>query len=291
MPLNKLQSVFKNNNRFHYDKNKNINKLNAFRSKDLPSIEPQGFDPRRKSVSSGDVELFSEILTSTTEALIENETAKALTIVSANVEFLLKTNVPSLAQNLLNQTPLLRDNNTQQGYTFIMDFLEAVVNETELLVKRNQELLRSILESAKSGEISLENLIKKRKNDVTSADFLVFLDAEIDNVGERSAAGQLLSTIRLRLLEEVGDAMMSADVAILPRLLAIENDEDLKNETLIYLKTLKNLAAIELFLQNLRFMKKQMDKKYTNVDPMLLQNLAKIEVIASTVAETMKNEK
>ena len=57
-----------------------------------------------------------------------------------------------------------------------------------------------------------------------------------------------------------------------------------------YLKILKNLAAIELFLQNLRFMKKQMDKKYSNVDPMLLKNLAKIEVIASTVAEKMQND-
>ena len=291
MPLDKHQVLTRNNNRFHSEIINDNFKLQASRSKGLPSLEPQGFNPRRKTVSAGDVELFSEILTSTTEALQEDEAAKALTIVSANVDFLLKTNVPSLAQNLLNEIPSLRDDEAmQQGYSFIMDFLEAVVTETASLVKRNQELLRYILEAAKEGEDSLENAIKKRKNDMTSADFLVFLEAEIDNVGDQSAAGQLLSTIRLRLLEEVGDTMMTADVAILPKLLSLESDEDLKTETLKYLKILKNLAAIELFLQNLRFMKKQMDKKYSNVDPMLLKNLAKIEVIASTVAEKMQND-
>ena len=245
-------------------------------------------DPRRKTVSSGDVQTFSTILTDITEALKDDKPEKALTIASTHVDWLLKRNAPVLAQTLLNDIPELREDMAmQQGYSFLLDFLEAVVNETAAMVDRNQKILRKVLEAAKESELFLDEMIKENRDDMCSADFLVYLDAEIESVGATSAAGKLLETVRLRLLEEAGSTM-SPDVAVLPRLLAIEDELELKEKTLEYLQGFNDIA-IELFLQNIRFMKKQMDRKYNDVDPALIQNLTRIEMIAAGVVASGGN--
>ena len=69
---------------------------------------------------------------------------------------------------------------------------------------RHRKTLRMIMEASKKGEDLLNEFIKTNKKVVTSPEFIVFLDSEIENQDTNSAMENYLVTIKLRLLDELG---------------------------------------------------------------------------------------
>ena len=81
--------------------------------------------------------------------------------------WLYSRNVPALAQMMLQEFPVLReDDGMMRGYMFLIDFLEAVAKETSGLLQKNQRLLRIILEAAKINEDELNEQIQKHSDEV-----------------------------------------------------------------------------------------------------------------------------
>ena len=86
---------------------------------------------------------------------------------SQNMGWLYSRNVPALAQMMLQEFPVLReDEGMMRGYMFLIDFLEAVAKETTGLLQKNQRLLRIILEAAKVSEDELNVQIQKYSDEV-----------------------------------------------------------------------------------------------------------------------------
>jgi hypothetical protein len=254
-------------------------------ARNLPPLTPQPSNPRSSIVSTADMEKFTSLLKSFAEKL-DAEPEGALSLASANVQWLLSKNIPSMAQRLLNDDPALRkDEGMMQAYIFLMDFVETVSKGTVDYLEKHQGSMRLLLEAAGKGEKVLNDAIAENRERLVDPGFLVYVDSEIEGAAKGTPAEQALSTIRLRLLELVGEGL-SPDVAVLPRLLSEDTDKDLRKATLAYLKDLSTPGK-DLFLLNLRLLKKEMVKKYDSVDPDLMSRMEKIEDI---VVETMRKE-
>eukprot|EP00597_Dinobryon_sp_UTEXLB2267_P002253 CAMPEP_0170067922 /NCGR_PEP_ID=MMETSP0019_2-20121128/7074_1 /TAXON_ID=98059 /ORGANISM="Dinobryon sp., Strain UTEXLB2267" /LENGTH=85 /DNA_ID=CAMNT_0010275405 /DNA_START=580 /DNA_END=833 /DNA_ORIENTATION=+ len=81
----------------------------------------------------------------------------------------------------------------------------------------------------------------------------------------------LLVTVKLRLLDEQGKRL-GVDVMILPKLAAEEDPSELRRKTILHLESYDNTGKL-LFLQTLKLLRKEMLKRYQNVDPLLVMNL------------------
>ena len=172
-----------------------------------------------------------------------------------------------------------------------MDFVEAVSNEMTSYVSKHQGSMRMLLEAASKGEAALNATISDNLERLTDPGFLVYVDSELDGAAKGTPAADVLVTVRLRLLELVGEGL-SPDVAVLPRLLSEETLEGVQRATLGYLRDFSTPGK-ELFLLNLRLLKKEMGRKYESVDPELLERMAQIEQVveASMKDETYREEK
>ena len=221
----------------------------------------------------------SIISTPEEEAQLAKEgTKKALKVVTAEMKWLYRRNIPGLVQMLLQspQGPILRQNTSiMNAYLFIIDFLEAVANESSSSLKLNQASLRALLEAAKKGEDAVDEVVKKDVQAFTNPAFFVYLDSEIDN--STGPMNQLLTTVKLRLLDEVGK-QKGIDIQMIATIAAINDPIELKTKTMSYLKDYDK-DGLDLFLQVLRILTSEMKKRYNKVDPGLLLNMAEIERI------------
>lgn len=113
-----------------------------------------------------------------------------------------------------------------------------------------------------------------------------YVNSELQGTTAGSPAEDVLSTIRLRLLELVGEGL-SPDVAVLPRLLSEDSPEGLRRATHDYLREFSTPGK-DLFLLNLRLLRKEMGKKYNGVDPELVQRMDQVEeaVVDAIVDDT-----
>jgi hypothetical protein len=150
-----------------------------------------------------------------------------------------------------------------RAFSFTMDFLEAVSNETSSLLKRRQASLRAVMEAAKQGEDALDAIINERFTELSDAEFLVYLDSEIDSQVGNVAMETFLVTIKLRILEEAG-RIKGLDVAILPRLAAESNLQTMKVKTLQYIADFDQEGKV-LFLQTLGIVRRELSIRYENV--------------------------
>jgi hypothetical protein len=76
-------------------------------------------------------------------------------------------NIPALTQMMLNEFPSIRqDDGMMRGYMFLLDFLEAVAKETSTLLKRNQNILRQLLEASKMSEDAVNAKMRELIDDV-----------------------------------------------------------------------------------------------------------------------------
>lgn len=230
----------------------------------------------------------SIIKTPEEEAQLAKEgTKKALKIVTAEMKWLYRRNVPGLVQMLLQspQGPILRQNTSiMNAYLFIIDFLEAVANESSSSIKVNQSSLRALLEAAKKGEDNVDEVIRKDVQTYTDPAFFVYLDSEIDNSSE--AMNQLLTTVKLRLLDEVGKEK-GIDIQMIASLATINDPLELKKKTMSYLYEYDK-DGVSLFLQVLKILNSEMKKRYNNVDAGLLLNMAEIERICISYIDSKK---
>jgi hypothetical protein len=210
----------------------------------------------------------------------------ALTVCSQNMGWLFARDLPGLAQMLLTEYPALRqDTGMMRGYMFLLDFLEAVGSETSKLLKKNQDAMKSLLDAMKTSEQAVDQVMESNEV-LKSPEFLVYLDSEIQTAEPNGPMESLLVTVKLRLLEELGKKF-GYDTTIIPKLAAEENPADLRRKTIEHLQSYDGVGGKDLFLQALRMMKKEMKKRYTQVDPLLLMNLSEIEKIAQ---ELLKRE-
>ena len=113
---------------------------------------------------------------------------------------------------------------------------------------------------------------------LTGADFRLYLDTEIEAQDTNSPQENMLVTVKLRLLDELGKSM-GVDVMILPQLAAEEDPAELTRKTILHLEGYDTTGQ-QLFLQTLRIMLGEMKKRYQAVDPLLLLNLREVERIA-----------
>ena len=203
----------------------------------------------------------------------------ALSLASQNMGWLFARDVPGLTQLLLKEYPALRqDSGMMRGYMFLVDFLEAIGRETSNLLKKNQAAMKTLLEAMKVSEAAVDEVIEHSAV-LKSPEFLVYLDSEIQSQERNGRMENLLVTIKLRLLEELGKDL-GYDTTILPKLAAEEDPAELRRRTLEHLQTYEGVGGKELFLHALRLMKKEMKKSHTKVNPLLVANLGEVEKIA-----------
>ena len=164
---------------------------------------------------------------------------------------------------MLSQIPEGDGPSTLRAFSFTMDFLEAVSKETSSLLKRRQASLRAVMEAAKKGEEELNRVMEERFSELSDAEFLVFLNSEIDNQASNPAMESFLVTIKLRILEEVGRSR-GIDIAILPKLAAEENLQTMRAKTLQYIAGFDEEGKL-LFLQTLGIVRRELEKRYANV--------------------------
>jgi len=236
-------------------------------------------------IRTSDVDRFTTLLTNVSQHL-EHRTEVALSVVSEHMGWLLSKNVPKLAQ----MVPSIDSSaGLQQGYTFVMDFLEVIVKETASLRSKHQATMKKLFDalSQSKDEPALNAFLKANREEVTSASFLVYLDSELENAPSDSSAERFLLTLKLRLLQEVGEGMGDS-VAMLPRLLTLDEAE-MRAETLLYLSDLDRDGK-ELFGDNIRLMRADMRKKYVELDPQLEANLSLLEQITHDAAVSTQTD-
>lgn len=153
-----------------------------------------------------------------------------------------------------------KDAGMMKGYMFIIDFLQIVSAESEMRIKKNQKLLLSLLDACKRGDDELIQLINTSYDDVTSSDFLVHLDCEIENQNSNSVTENMLVTLKLLLIEEVGKRK-GDDILMLSKLAAEDDDDVLDEKTREYFKKYDVLGK-QLFLQTFLILKSDMKKRY-----------------------------
>eukprot|EP01036_Dinobryon_divergens_P025762 gene25762-34343_t len=215
-------------------------------------------------------------------SVLDSAPEAALSIASKEIGWLLARDVPKLTQMLLDDYPQLRQDNTMmRSYMFLMDFLEAVTKETSSLLKSQQSLMRALLEAAKVSETKLTDFFSTNIEKLLHPDFLVYLDAEIENQDPNTPMESLLVTIKLKLLDEQGKRL-GVDVMMLPKLAAEADPSELKRKTVLHLESYDN-SGKRLFLQTLKLMRKEMLKRYQNVDPLLVMNLREVEKITESL--------
>ena len=88
--------------------------------------------------------------------------------------------------------------------SFVLEFLELVAKETKQMMSTHQLSLKKLLEASRISENAINTLLSREREQFTSLEFLVFLDSEIESQEENSPAQNLLVTIKLRVLDEVG---------------------------------------------------------------------------------------
>lgn len=236
-----------------------------------------------------DMKYLAFILTNITETL-GTQPEVALSIASKELGWLYSRNVPKLIEMLIERYPSLRDNSAlQKGYMFLVDFLEIVAKETSELIVRQQEALKKVLDAAKISEQRVDEVIREYQKDICTSDFLLYLDTEIETFDDGSPSGNsmtsMLVTIKLRILDEMGKDM-GLDVTIIPMLATEDNPLKLKEKTLAHLRG-HDEAGRALFLQTLRIIISEMDRRYERIDPMLKSQLKEIEtIVQSCVGES-----
>jgi hypothetical protein len=275
--------------------NRRITSLDVY----IPPGSSQGFGPTKGASPSTrpakmtlkepvfeDMEYLAIMLANITEVM-DIAPEQALTIVSRDMGWLYSRDVPKLTQMLLNEVPSVRqDNAMMRAYMFLMDFLEAVGNETTALLKQNQETLRKLMENAKLSEKALNDHIAANSDKLLKPEFAVYLDAEISAQDTNTPMENLLVTIKLRLLDEYGKTL-GVDVMLLPKLASEEDPSELKRKTVEYLEMYDD-SGKTLFLQTLRLMMGEMAKRYDNVDPLLIMNMREIEKITQSMIQTQR---
>lgn len=246
----------------------------------------------KMGLTNDDMVKMGALLTNITEFL-GTQPEMAFTVASQELDWLFTRNLPGLTQMLLQEYPILRqDTAMMNSYLFLLDFMEALAKETSTLLKKNQDTLRSLLQTLKEGEQYLDKFLKNDKNNnVLTPEFMVFLQSEIDNLELNSPMESLLNTLKLRIYEEIGSNEMGDDVTIIPKLASIKDINELRTETRRHLSTFNSIGAKELFLQGLMMMRQEISKSYQDVDDILLFNLKEIQKICEeTIKEEAKQE-
>ena len=65
-----------------------------------------------------------------------------------------------------------------RAYYFVLDFLEAIANETSGLMKRRQATLKKIMEAAKVSEIEVDKIMRENNIEVRSH-YLIFMHSSM----------------------------------------------------------------------------------------------------------------
>lgn len=231
------------------------------------------------SLSFEDMRQWALILNNVTDHIDINKPEVALSEISKHMGWLYSRDIPKLTEMLMKEFPEIREfEGVGRAYRFILDFLEVVAKETNTMMASHQLSIKKLLEASKISEKAIDKLLEKENSQFTSSDFLVFLDCEIESQEENSPMQNLLVTIKLRILDEIG-RNLGVDVMILPKLASEGNPAELKRKTVEHLKSYDR-AGKELFLQTLQIMRGEMKRRYNNVDPLLSLNLEQIEKIA-----------
>ena len=176
-----------------------------------------------------DMKEMAFILANITEHL-DTQPEVSITVASQRMGWLYSRDIPKLTQMLLQEFPAFRqDESMMRAYLFLLDFLEAVVKETNDLQETNQKALRILLEAAKVSEQQVDLVIMDSKEQLTKPEFMLYLDAEIESQDPNSPLENMLVTVKLRLLDEIGKGM-GVDVMILPKLAAEDDPSELRRK-------------------------------------------------------------
>ena len=239
--------------------------------------------------TKADMKQMAFILANVSDSL-DQQPEVALSAASQNMGWLFARDVPTLTQMLLTEYPSLRqDTGMLRGYMFLLDFLEAVGKETSSLLKKNQKALKLLFDAMKVSEAEVDRTIAEHANELTSPEFLLYLDSEIEAQDTNTPMEGLLVTVKLRLLEEAGRAL-GYDVTIIPKLASEEDPAELRRKTLEHVQSYESLGGKELFLQALRLMRREMKMRYNNIDPLLLLNLDEVEKITLGLIQRGRKE-
>ena len=126
-----------------------------------------------------DMKVVAAILANITDHINTNP-GYAMRVVTDNMSFLYTRNIPILTQMLLKEYPELKQDKLMlNSFMFLIDFLEAVTKETTNLLSQNRDLLRLVLESAKTSESKFEEVIMNNKKKVSYMHIFITYDYTI----------------------------------------------------------------------------------------------------------------
>eukprot|EP01033_Poteriospumella_lacustris_P008588 gene8588-6181_t len=232
-----------------------------------------------------DMEALKNIYSDMATAIEGENVEQALRLVSSNVGFVFRKNIPKLTEMMLRRYPELRANEyVLQAYYLILNAMEALAAEKKQMVERNQAVLRELVMAAKVSEAQLRSFLAANVDKISSLDFSLFLDAEIQDAEYQSPAEQVLLAIKLNVLEARAQRL-GVDVRALPALAASSTADEMRQKTLAHIARYDRDAR-ELLVQSIRLHIGQLAKRSDEVDPQLAANLRDIEdIVASSVAE------
>jgi len=183
------------------------------------------------SIATDGVEKMRVIM----QAMLEADEEQILAVMGENVRFLLDPKTPERFKKARSYYPHVADDELDDVFTAIIDFLEEFVNTTAGVERSYQEMVRALIEAAKEGDDAFNAKINSF-GAALNFQFLQYLDGEMERMSkiEEAASGvpttdenapniALLRMLRVRVNATLDEAF-GPYFAELTRILAIEDD-------------------------------------------------------------------
>lgn len=144
---------------------------------------------------------FSMILANVTEHLKNPD--EAMQIVSVNTPWLMSQNLPNLTNLMLETIPALRkDDMMCLAFDFMMECLFHITSATASVSNEIEKLLQDVIVASSISTEELDKVIKEKLDQLSGALFTQYLDDQISKAQEGSSEKEMLSVLKLRILEE-----------------------------------------------------------------------------------------
>lgn len=245
--------------------------MNAFPYADIVLTEP----------NDADVSHLASLLSNISSHLRSEEPAESVLEIQREMKFCYSRDVPRLANKLLQDFPAYRDDEKMaQAYSFLIDILELSTNETLAMAKRYQILLNDVLSSAKLGEMKLNETLTALSSQVTSAEFLAYIDSEIENQDPGNSAHSLLITVKLAILESFGNLQQDKTISIIPKITAIDDPTSRRINLLQEFERFGDIEKQTTFIKSLQGLIDQI-QYYHTADSVLVSRMIEMERICS----------
>lgn len=98
--------------------------------------------------------------------------------------------------------------NLMKSYYALINLLDGFQSSINKILKENQLLLQGVLTAAKLNESSLNDYLVTNLDKLSDTRFQIYLDGEIKSKPPNSSFRNILTTIKLRIIDEEGKKLV-----------------------------------------------------------------------------------